>query len=268
VPAEVTTLKYRTSIDDRKHEAAKVLAANEIGFCNLATAYPVAFDPYRESRSLGSFILIDRLTRATIGAGMIEFPLRRATNVAWQSFDVTRERRAAAKAQQPAIVWFTGLSGSGKSTIANAVERHLHERGYHTFLLDGDNLRHGLNKDLGFTDVDRIENIRRAANVARLMADAGLVVLVALISPFRHERQMARDVAGEVKFIEIFVDAPLAVCQQRDPKGLYARAVAGKVPNLTGIDSPYEAPQSADLHLHTDRDDVKACVAQVVELFD
>ena len=264
VPAEITALKYRLNVDSLAHEAATGLAANDIGFCNLATARPVAFESYRESRSLGGFILIDRVSRATVGAGMIEFPLRRSANLTWQNFDVAREARAAQKAQRPAIVWFTGLPGSGKSTIANIVERRLHTLGRHTFLLDGDNVRHGLNKDLGFTDGDRVENIRRVANVARLMADAGLIVLVALISPFAREREMARDIAGEVEFLEIFVDAPLSVCRERDPKGLYAKAARSEIAHLTGIDSAYEAPEAPDLHLLTGRDSVETCVDQVL----
>jgi bifunctional enzyme CysN/CysC len=268
VSAEVTALKHEISVDSLEKGAAKVLGANGIGVCNLATSHPVSFESYRDSRSLGSFILIDRMTRATVGAGMIEFPLRRATNLAWHTFDIDRERRAAQKAQRPAIIWFTGLSGSGKSTIANLMERRLHALGRHTFLLDGDNVRHGLNKDLGFTDVDRVENVRRLANVARLMAEAGLIVLVALISPFARERQMAREIAGDVEFLEIFVDAPLSVCQERDPKGLYAKASKGQIAHLTGIDSPYEVPEAPDLHLQTGRHDVTACVAAALALLE
>ena len=266
LPAEVTQLKYRLNVNTLAHEAATKLETNEIGFCNLATSRPVAFDSYHESRKLGSFILIDRVNRSTVGAGMIEFSLRRSTNLAWQSFDVNRAARAAQKAQQPRIVWLTGLSGSGKSTIANALERRLHALGRHTFLLDGDNIRHGLNKDLGFTDADRVENIRRVANVARLMADAGLIVLVALISPFARERAMAREIAGEVEFREVFVDAPLSVCRERDPKGLYAKAARHEIAHLTGIDSPYEVPEAPDLRLSTDRDTMEVCVDAVLAL--
>ncbi len=266
VSAEVTALKHAISVDSLEKTAARELGANEVGYCNIATAHPVVFEAYRDSRRLGSFILIDRTTRATAGAGMVEFPLRRATNLAWHDFDITRERRAAQKAQRPAVIWFTGLSGAGKSTIANIVDRRLFGLGHHTFLLDGDNVRHGLSKDLGFTDADRVENIRRVANVARLMAEAGLIVLVALISPFRRERQMAREIAGDVAFFEVFVDAPLAACQQRDPRGLYAKARQGRIANLTGIDSPYEPPEAADLHLHTDKGDAAACADEVLAL--
>ena len=268
VPAEITELKYRLNVDTLAHEAARGLAVNDIGFCNLAAARPVAFESYQESRSLGGFILIDRVSRATVGAGMIEFPLRRSANLTWQDFDVNRDARAAQKSQRPAIIWFTGLPGSGKSTIANMVERRLHALGRHTFLLDGDNVRHGLNKDLGFTDGDRVENIRRVANVARLMADAGLIVLVALISPFARERAMAREIAAEVEFLEVFVDAPLSVCRERDPKGLYAKAARGEIAHLTGVDSAYEAPTAPDLDVHTDRDSVETCVAAVLALLD
>jgi bifunctional enzyme CysN/CysC len=266
VSAEVTALKHAISVDSLEKTAVRELGANEVGYCNVATAHPVAFETYRDSRRLGSFILIDRVSRATVGAGMVEFPLRRATNLAWHDFDVTRERRAAQKAQRPAVIWFTGLSGAGKSTIANIVDRRLFGLGHHTFLLDGDNVRHGLSKDLGFTDADRVENIRRVANVARLMAEAGLIVLVALISPFRRERQMAREIAGDVAFFEVFVDAPLAACQERDPRGLYAKARQGQIANLTGIDSPYEPPEAADLHLHTDKSDAAACADEVLSL--
>ena len=266
VAAEVTALKHAISVDSLEKTAARELAANEVGYCNIATAHPVAFESYQDSRRLGSFILIDRTTRATVGAGMIEFALRRATNIGWHDFDISRERRAAQKAQRPAVVWFTGLSGAGKSTIANIVDRRLFGLGHHTFLLDGDNVRHGLSKDLGFTDADRVENIRRVANVARLMAEAGLIVLVALISPFRREREMAREIAGDVAFFEVFVDAPLSACQERDPRGLYAKARAGRIANLTGIDSPYEPPEAADLHLRTDRSDPTACADEVLTL--
>jgi bifunctional enzyme CysN/CysC len=266
VAAEVTTLKYQLSVNNLEHQAASALAANDIGVCNLTSAYPISFESYRDNRDLGGFILIDQKTRETVAAGMIEAPLRRATNLAWHQFDINRERRAAQKTQRPAIVWFTGLSGAGKSTIANLVERHLHGLGRHTFVLDGDNIRHGLSQDLGFTDADRAENVRRVANVARLMAEAGLIVMVALISPTRDEREMAREIAGDVDFLEIFVDAPLAVCEERDPRGLYSKARHGQIAHFTGIDSPYEPPEAPHLRLRTDRHDAHACVAEVVAL--
>ena len=266
VAAEVTALKYQLSVNNLEHRAANTLAANDIGACNLTSAYPISFDPYRENQHLGSFILIDQKSRETVAAGMIESPLRRATNLAWHEFDINRERRAAQKTQRPAIVWFTGLSGAGKSTIANLMERHLYGLGRHTFVLDGDNIRHGLSKDLGFTDADRAENVRRVANVARLMAEAGLIVLVALISPTRREREMAREIAGDVDFLEVFVDAPLSVCEERDPRGLYSKARHGQIAHFTGIDSPYEPPEVPQLHLRTDHHDAQTCVAEVVAL--
>jgi bifunctional enzyme CysN/CysC len=266
VATEITRIEHELSMDDLKKSPAAMLAMNAIGFCHVTATRPVSFETYQDNHRLGGFILIDRASSATVGAGMIEFPLRRALNLAWHDFDIDRERRAAQKAQRPAIVWLTGLSGAGKSTIANIVDRRLYELGRHTFLLDGDNLRRGLNKDLGFLDKDRVENVRRVANVARLMAEAGLIAIVALISPFRRERQLAREIAGDVDFFEIFVDAPLTVCQQRDPRGLYAMARAGQIAHLTGIDSAYEPPDAPDLHLHTDRIDAMACADAVLAL--
>ncbi len=251
IPAQVTTLKHKIDVNTLSHSAATTLALNEIGSVNISLAQPLAFDPYRESRDMGGFILIDRFTNATVGAGMIDFGLRRATNVHWQALDVNKEARAALKHQKPAVLWFTGLSGSGKSTIANMVERQLHAEGRHTYILDGDNVRHGLNRDLGFTDADRVENIRRVAETAKLFVEAGLIVLVSFISPFRSERRMARGLMGEGEFIEVFVDTPLEICVQRDPKGLYAKAKAGQIKNFTGIDSPYEPPQTPELVLKT-----------------
>jgi bifunctional enzyme CysN/CysC len=249
VPGSITDLKYCVDVNTLGHIAAKTLALNGVGVVNMALDRPVAFDPYAHNRTTGSFILIDRLTSRTVGAGMIDFPLRRATNIAWQAFDIDRQARASQKRQIPAIVWFTGLSGSGKSTIANAVEKLLFSHGRHLYVLDGDNVRHGLNRDLGFTEADRVENIRRVAEVARLMADAGLIVLVSFISPFRRERQLAREIAGDIPFIEVFVDTPLEVCEARDPKGLYARARVGEIANFTGIDSPYEPPEQAEIRI-------------------
>ena len=251
VPARVTSLKHKVDVNTFEHIAAKTLALNEIGLCNIATATPVAFDPYEENRETGAFILIDRYTNATAGAGMIHFGLRRATNVHRQSLSIDREARSHRNGHRAAILWFTGLSGSGKSTIANLVEKELYALGAHTYLLDGDNVRHGLNRDLGFTDVDRVENVRRVGEVARLFVDAGLIVLCSFISPFRAERRMVRELVAEGEFVEIFVDTPIEECMRRDPKGLYARAQAGKIKNFTGIDSPYETPEHAELTVET-----------------
>ncbi len=249
--ATVTDLKHRLNINDFTHEAAKSLAMNEVGVVNIATRSPIAFDPFAENKATGAFILIDRITNATVGAGMILHSLRRAENIHWQSLDVGKRERADMKNQRPAVFWFTGLSGSGKSTIANLLEKKLHATGRHTYLLDGDNVRHGLNRDLGFTDTDRVENIRRVAEVAKLMADAGLIVLVSFISPFKAERRMARELMVGGEFVEVFVDTPFEECARRDPKGLYARALKGEIRNFTGVDSPYEAPESPEIHLKT-----------------
>jgi bifunctional enzyme CysN/CysC len=250
VPATITGLKFRTNVNTLEQSAAKTLELNEVGTLTIATDLPFAFDSYTSNALTGAFILIDRISNATLGAGVIDFGLRRAQNLSWQSFDVNRKVRAEMKGQEPAIVWFTGLSGSGKSTVANLIEKKLAAEGKHAFILDGDNVRHGLNKDLGFTEEARVENIRRVAEVARLMAEAGLIVLVSFISPFRNERRLAREIAGDVRFTEVYVDTPLEVCEARDPKGLYARARRGEIKNFTGIDSPFEPPENAEIVLH------------------
>jgi bifunctional enzyme CysN/CysC len=251
VTATVAPIKYRVNVNTLEHLAAKKLELNDIGVCGLELNSPIAFEPYRDSRVLGGFILIDRLTNNTVGAGLLHFALRRAQNVHWQALDVNKLARARLSRQKPCILWFTGLSGAGKSTIANLVEKQLHADGRQTYLLDGDNVRHGLNKDLGFTDQDRVENIRRVAEVARLMVDAGLIVLVSFISPFRSERRMARALVAAGEFIEVFVDTPLALAEARDAKGLYKKARRGELKNFTGIDSPYEAPEDAEIRLDT-----------------
>ncbi|MFT6558883.1 MAG: bifunctional enzyme CysN/CysC [Sneathiella sp.] len=245
--ARVSSLKYKVNINTLEHTATKTLALNEIGICNLALDKAISFDPYVENRDTGSFILIDRFTNATVGAGVIDFALRRADNIHWQSVDINKEARAEQKGQKSSVLWFTGLSGSGKSTIANLVEKKLFSQGKHTYLLDGDNVRHGLNKDLGFTDADRVENIRRVGETAKLFADAGLITLVSFISPFRSERQMARGLLEESEFLEVFIDTPIEICEERDIKGLYAKARAGEIKNFTGIDSDYERPENAEI---------------------
>jgi bifunctional enzyme CysN/CysC len=251
VPATVSPIKYKINVNTLEHVATRTLELNDIGVCGLQLAQPVVFEPYADSRDLGGFILIDRMTNTTVGAGLLHFALRRSQNVHWQALDVHKQARAEIKNQKPCVLWFTGLSGAGKSTIANLVEKRLHAFGCHTYLLDGDNVRHGLNKDLGFTDADRVENIRRVAEVARLMVDAGLIVLVSFISPFRNERRMARELVGEDEFFEVFVDTPLAVAEMRDPKGLYKKARRGDLKNFTGVDSPYEVPEQPEVTLDT-----------------
>jgi bifunctional enzyme CysN/CysC len=251
VTATVQPPKYEIDVNSLEHLAAKTLGLNAIGVAEFATDRPIAFEPYTANRQLGGFILIDKFTNATVAAGMIEFNLRRADNVHWQPVSITRDDHAAMKNQKPRVLWFTGLSGSGKSTIANEVEKQLNLMNRHTFLLDGDNVRHGLNRDLGFTEADRIENIRRVGEVAKLMTDAGLIVLTAFISPFRAERQMVRDMLPAGEFIEIFVDTPLDVAEARDVKGLYKKARAGQLKNFTGIDSPYEAPENPEIRVNT-----------------
>ena len=251
VSATVHTPKYTVNVNTMEHVAAKTLELNAIGVAELATDKPLIFEAYADSRTLGGFILIDKLTNATVAAGMLHFSLRRAQNVHWQALDISREAHAGLKNQKPAVLWFTGLSGSGKSTIANLVEKKLHRMNRHTFLLDGDNVRHGLNKDLGFTETDRIENIRRVGEVAKLMADAGLIVITAFISPFRAEREMVRAMLPAGEFIEVFIDTPLAEAEKRDVKGLYKKARGGQLKNFTGIDSPYEAPASPQVRIDT-----------------
>ncbi len=249
--ATISSLKYKLNVDNLEHVAGKTLELNEVGSCNITTARALVFDAYADNGDTGSFILIDRFSNATVAAGMIEFGLRRATNIQWQELFVDKIARASLKEQKPCVLWFTGLSGAGKSTIANTLEKRLHALGRHTYLLDGDNIRHGLNKDLGFTDADRVENIRRVAETAKLFVEAGLIVMVSFISPFRSERRMARDLLQDGEFIEVFVDTPIDVCEARDPKGLYRKARAGLISNFTGIDSLYEAPEQPELKLDT-----------------
>jgi bifunctional enzyme CysN/CysC len=251
--AQIGELKYKVNVNSLEHVAAKTLGLNEIGVCNVSLDHPIAFDVYRDNRDTGGFILIDRVSNNTVGAGLLDFALRRAHNIHVQALDLTKTLRAQMKGQRACVLWLTGLSGAGKSTIANLVEKKLHALGRHTYLLDGDNVRHGLNKDLGFTDVDRVENIRRVAEVAKLMVDAGLIVITAFISPFRAERRLARELMDEGEFIEIFVDTPLAVAEQRDRKGLYRKARRGEIRNFTGIDSPYEIPEHAEIRVETSR---------------
>ena len=266
--ATVTRIRHRLDVVDGRTRPASTLGLNDIGSVNLETDRPLPFARYDENRTLGGFVLLDRRTGATVGAGMVRFPLMRAANLRWQGFDVTRETRAQAKGQRPRCLWLTGLPGSGKSTIANLLEKRLVTEGRHTYVLDGDNVRHGLNRDLGFTEADRVENIRRVAEVARLMVDAGLIVIVAFISPFRAEREFARGRFEPGDFREIFVDAPLETCEARDPKGLYARARRGEVKNFTGIGSPYEPPEAPDLRLETATESPERCVERVLESLD
>jgi bifunctional enzyme CysN/CysC len=268
VAGTLEELKYKVNVNTMEHVAAKTLALNEIGVCNLEIDQPVPFAPYTENRHLGSFIIIDRFSNNTVGMGLIHFALRRASNIHWQALDVHKESRAAKAKQKPCILWFTGLSGAGKSTIANLVERKLHAGGHMTYLLDGDNIRHGLNRDLGFTDADRVENIRRVAEVARLMVDAGLIVLVSFISPFRSERLMARELVESGEFVEIFIDTPLAEAEKRDVKGLYAKARRGEIKNFTGIDSDYEAPESPEIRIDTVKNSAEQAATRIVDYLE
>lgn len=268
VAASITHLKYGIDINSHTRRPARSLARNEVGICNVATQSTIVFDPYKENRSTGNFILIDRQSNATVGAGMIDFALRRSNNVRWQRLDVTKDARARLMGQQPLVLWFTGLSGAGKSTIANSLEKLLHSQGLHTIVLDGDNIRHGLSRDLGFTDEDRVENIRRVTEVSKLMSEAGLITIVSFISPFRSERQFARERLDEGEFIEIYIDTPLEECIRRDPKGLYKRALANEIPNFTGITSAYEEPLDAEIRLSTMDKDPQMLANQVFEYLE
>jgi bifunctional enzyme CysN/CysC len=268
VGASVSTIKYKVNVNTLERLAAKSLELNEIAVCNISLDHQIAFDPYAENRDTGGFILIDRLTNETVGAGLIHFALRRAQNIHWQAVDVDKAARAAQKSQKPAVLWFTGLSGAGKSTIANLVEKKLFSINRHTYMLDGDNVRHGLNRDLGFTDADRVENIRRVAEVAKLMADAGLIVMVSFISPFRAERQMARELMAPGEFIEVFIDTPLAEAEKRDVKGLYKKAREGQIKHFTGISSPYEAPETPDIRIDTTSLSAEDAAEQIIAKLD
>jgi bifunctional enzyme CysN/CysC len=266
VSASITEPKYKVNVNTLEHLAAKQLELNEIGVCNIALDRAVPFDAYKDNRETGGFILIDRMTNNTVGAGMLHFALRRAHNIHLQHVDIDKAARSLQKGQKPVVLWFTGLSGSGKSTIANLVEKRLHALGRHSYLLDGDNVRHGLNKDLGFTEADRVENVRRVAEVARLMVDAGLIVLTAFISPFRAERRLARGLVAEDEFIEIHVDTPLEVAESRDVKGLYKKARRGELRNFTGIDSPYERPENPEVHVDTTKASSEEAADRIVAL--
>ncbi len=266
VPAQVSDLKYKVNVNTLEHVASKTLGLNEIGVCNLSLGKAISFDPYQENRATGNFILIDRMTNVTVGAGMIDFALRRATNIHWQALDVDKGSRSAMKNQKPCVLWFTGLSGSGKSTIANLVEKRLLSLGKHTYLLDGDNVRHGLNRDLGFTDADRVENIRRVSETAKLMVDAGMIVLTSFISPFKSERDMAREMLGEGEFCEVYVSTSLETCEARDSKGLYKKARAGQLQNFTGIDSAYEVPENPEITVDTGESQAEELAEAIVRM--
>ena len=268
VSATVMEIKHREDINTGSHLAAKVLNLNEIAVVTISTTHPVAFEPYTVNRTLGGFVFIDKLSCATVGAGMIEFALRRSTNIHWQSLEVGKAQRALLKNQTPRCIWFTGLSGSGKSTVANQLEKRLHAEGRHTYMLDGDNVRHGLNRDLGFTDADRVENLRRVAEVAKLMVEAGLIVIVSFISPFRAERRAARDLFAPEEFVEIHVSTPIAECEKRDVKGLYAKARKGELKNFTGIDSPYETPENPEMVIDTSTKSPEECALEVWRLIE
>jgi bifunctional enzyme CysN/CysC len=264
VVATVSQVKYKVNVNTMEHVATKTLALNEIGICNISLDQPIAFDAYTDNRETGGYILIDRITNETVGAGLLHFALRRSQNVHWQALDINKAARAELKGQKPCVLWFTGLSGAGKSTIANIVEKKLFAAGRHTAVLDGDNVRHGLNRDLGFTDVDRVENIRRVAEVAKLMVESGLIVMVSFISPFRAERRMARDLLESGEFIEVFVDTTLDVAESRDVKGLYKKARRGELKHFTGIDSPYEAPEAPDIRVNTSAMSAEAAADSII----
>ena len=266
VNAQVTEIKHSVNVNTLERMAAKSLDLNDVAFCNLSVDQAIPFDPYSDNRTMGAFILVDRMHNATVGCGMIDFALRRAANIHHHAMTVTQNTRAAAKQQKPCVLWFTGLSGAGKSTIADLVEQRLHDFGHHTMLLDGDNVRFGLHRDLGFSDEDRVENIRRVGEVSKLLVEAGLITLVSFISPFRSERQLARNLLQDDEFFEVFVDAPLAVCEQRDPKGLYKKARAGEIPNFTGIRSDYEPPENPELHLSASVFSAEQLAEQVITL--
>jgi len=265
VNGTVTEIKHLVDVNSGAHLAGKQVNLNEIAVVNVSFDREVVFEPYEQDPDLGACIFIDRLTNETVGAGMIDFALRRASNIHWQALAVDKRARSGLKHQKARCLWFTGLSGSGKSTIANLVERRLHAIGRHTYMLDGDNVRHGLNRDLGFTEADRVENIRRVGEVSRLMVEAGLIVLVSFISPYRSERQLARSLFDEDEFYEVFVDTPLEICEQRDPKGLYAKARRGEIANFTGIDSEYERPENAEIILETENQSAEACAEALVD---
>ena len=268
MPVSVSNLKHRVDVNDFSEVAAKTLELNEIGVGTLSLGAPIAFDSYVDNRHTGSFILIDRQSHETVAVGMLDFALRRASNVVWQDLDVNKAVRSEQKNQKPVLLWFTGLSGSGKSTIANLVEKKLLDMGRHTYTLDGDNVRHGLNRDLGFTKADRVENIRRIGEVAHLMVDAGLITMASFISPYRAERQMARDLLEEKEFVEIFVDTPLDVAEERDVKGLYAKARRGEIQNFTGIDSEYQIPENPEIHIKTISMSAEQAAEQVVKYLE
>ncbi|MGE0054346.1 MAG: sulfate adenylyltransferase subunit CysN [Hyphomicrobium sp.] len=265
VVAQISEIKYKLNVESLEHVAARDLSCNEIGSCNISLNKPITFDSYEDNRTTGAFVLIDRMTNETVGAGMIMFALRRSQNIHWQALNISREQRAELKGQRACCLWFTGLSGSGKSTIANLIEKKLFAQGRHTYILDGDNVRHGLNRDLGFTEADRVENIRRVAEVSRLMVDAGLITIVSFISPFRAERQFARERFPDGDFLEIFIDTPLELCEQRDPKGLYKKARAGQLANFTGINSPYEAPENPEIRVQGGSAPAEVHVEEIID---
>jgi bifunctional enzyme CysN/CysC len=258
-------LKYQINVNTLNQTPAKELGLNQIAVCNISLDKRIAFDPYKENKTTGGFIIIDKITNHTVGMGLIDFALRRSDNIHWQSMDITKEQRAIQKSQSPKIIWFTGLSGSGKSSIANILEKKLHSMGHHTIILDGDNIRHGLNKDLGFTEADRVENIRRVGEVAKLMVESGLICITAFISPFESERRMIRSLVSEEEFIEIYVDTPLEICEKRDVKGLYAKARSGQLPNFTGISSPFEAPQNPEIRIDTTKVSAELAADTVID---